>query len=142
MNIESKTFPANTVLCREGDPQSDLYFVEEGELIILMRKGTLVTAVAVIGSGEFMGEVAFFAQLPRGADVITTKPTKIFHIAQQSLLQSFPEWMQFLGQELAKKIRLLDGVIRARGLRRKVSQTVPILSIEQQRYYYQLIMQS
>ena len=37
---------ANSILCREGDLDTDLYIVQEGELLICSRAGSRVTALA------------------------------------------------------------------------------------------------
>ena len=70
MNTYDIELMKNDVLCREGDIETDLYVVQSGELLVCVRKGSQVTAVAKLGPGEYIGELSFFDNKPRGADII------------------------------------------------------------------------
>jgi CRP-like cAMP-binding protein len=119
------------VLCREGDPKNDLYLIEEGELLVCIRKGTQVTPIAYLGKGEYIGELSFFDGLPRGADIVALKDTKLIMIEAEQLHKNFPSWIGTMGQVLSKKIRLMDDVIRQKGIK-KTSATLKPLDIAEQ----------
>ena len=52
---------------REDDDASNMYFVVQGDLIVL--KGKDETVISTIQQGDFFGEIALFKNLPRTASV-------------------------------------------------------------------------
>lgn len=127
------------VLCREGDIETDLYVVLEGQLLVCVRKGTQVTAIATLGAGEYIGELSFFDNQPRGADIVALAPSKLVKIPATELRQSFPAWIHTLGKVLAGKLRLHDDVIRQKGVKKAKAETIKPLSIEEQRHYNKIL---
>ena len=118
----------NDILCREGDVETDLFIVQSGELLVCIRKGSQVTAIAKLGPGEYIGELSFFDNKPRGADIPAVE-----------IRQSFPTWISTLGKMLALKLRLHDDVIRSKGIKKSNVETIKPLSMDDQRLYYQLL---
>jgi CRP-like cAMP-binding protein len=129
----------NQVLCREGDVETDLFVVTSGELLVCVRKGTQVTAIAKLGPGEYIGELSFFDNRPRGADIIALSDCLLVQIPAVEIRESFPGWMATLGKALALKIRMYDEVIRSKGVKKSNVETIKPLSIEEQRTYYQIL---
>lgn len=142
MNTYEVALAPDDVLCREGERQTDLFLVLAGELLVCVRRGTQVTAVASLGKGQFIGELAFFDNHPRGADVVAMTPCKLLKIPSVEALPHLPAWYVTLGQRMGHKIRTLDDAIRARGLRRRSPRDVAALSIEEQRRLFQILDQS
>lgn len=132
MNIQQKSLTKDEVLCREGDNNTDLYLIEEGEVLVCIRKGSQVTPIAYLGVGEFIGELSFFDGLPRGADIVATSPTKLSIIPAESLRDQFPSWIGTLGQVLASKIRHMDNIIRQNGIKKSKNQSVKPIEIGEQ----------
>jgi len=129
----------NEVLCREGDVETDLYIVQSGELLVCVRKGTQVTAVAKLGVGEYIGELSFFDNKPRGADIIAASDCKLVKIPAVEIRESFPSWLTTVGKMLALKLRLHDDVIRSKGIKKSNVETIKPLSMDDQRLYFQLL---
>jgi CRP/FNR family transcriptional regulator, cyclic AMP receptor protein len=127
------------VLCREGDPESDLYMVVEGELLICVCKGTQVTPVATLGAGEFLGELSFFDQRPRAANVIALTKCLLVRIPSTEVRQSFPSWLATVGKELARKVRHHDELIRVKGIKKTKAESIKALTIDQQREIYSIL---
>ncbi len=124
------------VLCREGDRETDLYIVLEGELLVCVRKGSQVTAITRLGKGEYIGELSFFDGRPRGADIVALENCRLVRIAAEDLSGSFPSWLNTLGKALAEKIRLHDDVIRQKGVKKAKADSIRPLSQEEQRHYF------
>lgn len=141
MKAYMKDFDANEVICREGDPSTDLYFVKTGRLLICTLQGTQVKPLATIHPGEFIGELSFFDGRPRSSHVITLEPTTLFQIPKQEMSNLLPYWYQQLGVNLTKKIRSLDHVVQESNLRKYSSEDQKPLSIEDQRKFYKAITQ-
>lgn len=129
----------NEVLCREGDVETDLYVVQSGELLVCVRKGTQVTAVAKLGPGEYIGELSFFDNKPRGADIIAVSECKLVKIPAVEIRESFPAWLTTVGKMLALKLRLHDDVIRSKGIKKSNVETIKPLSMDDQRMYFQIL---
>lgn len=65
----TQRFPAGTFLFREGDPGTELYAVAEGKVVISkFIAGAGDEALAVLGRGEFFGEMSLIDGQPRSAD--------------------------------------------------------------------------
>jgi CRP-like cAMP-binding protein len=129
----------NEVLCREGDVETDLFVVQSGELLVCVRKGSQVTAVAKLGPGEYIGELSFFDNKPRGADIIALGPCKLVKIPAVEIRQSFPSWISTLGKGLAMKLRQHDDVIRSKGIKKSNVESIKPLSMDDQRLYFQIL---
>ncbi|MFP5490845.1 MAG: cyclic nucleotide-binding domain-containing protein [Bacteriovoracia bacterium] len=127
------------VLCHEGDQETDLYLVIKGELLVCVRKESQVTAVARLGAGEYIGELSFFDNEPRGADIIALESCQLVKIPAEEIRANFPHWITTLGQTLAQKLRLHDDVIRQRGIKKSKVETIKPLSMDEQRHYFQLL---
>ncbi|MEM9593597.1 MAG: cyclic nucleotide-binding domain-containing protein [Acidobacteriota bacterium] len=64
-----KRFPSGTFLFREGDPGHEMYVVLEGRVMISKYiPGGGEEALAILGRGDFFGEMALIDGEPRSAD--------------------------------------------------------------------------
>src|SRR6266850_1027047 len=59
--------PSGTVLFREGDRGQTMYVIRSGKVNISKRIGDSEITLAVLGPGEFFGEMALLEGLPRSA---------------------------------------------------------------------------
>src|SRR6266478_5326190 len=59
--------PSGTVLFREGDRGQTMYVIRSGRVNISKRIGESEITLAVLGPGEFFGEMALLEGLPRSA---------------------------------------------------------------------------
>src|SRR2546428_12363404 len=59
--------PSGTVLFREGDRGQTMYVIRSGRVNISKRIGDREITLAVLGPGEFFGEMALLEGLPRSA---------------------------------------------------------------------------
>jgi CRP-like cAMP-binding protein len=139
MQTDSIQLAPYDVLCREGDPEFDLYMVVEGELLICVCKGTQVTPVATLGAGEFLGELSFFDNRPRAANVVSLTPCTLVRIPATEVRQSFPAWLATVGMELARKVRHHDELIRTKGIKKTKAESIKALSIDEQRQIYSIL---
>ncbi len=136
-----QNFAPNQVLCREGDPSTDIYLLKKGRLIVCSVQGTKVTALARISPGEFFGELAFFDGRVRASHVIAIEPSMVVMIPKHELVNLLPNWYLEVGKNITKKIRLLDHVIQDSNLRRFGNEDQKPLSIEEQRTILKSITQ-
>lgn len=125
-------------LCKAGDTDVDMYKVEEGELLAFVLKGSQVTPLAYLRSGEFVGELSYFDHQPKSAYVIATQDTQLTKIPNELVDKDFPDWLKRLAVSITKKLRSADELIRQKGIRRQQKEGIKPLSIEEQSYYYKL----
>src|SRR6476646_1880055 len=108
----SKTFDAmvrqdlvrGEVLVAQGDPSDSLYVVLHGALAV-RRTGESLT-IAELRAGELVGEIGFFANGPRTADVIAIRDTSVLALtrpAYQKLVEEAPAIVEALLAALARR---------------------------------------
>ena len=79
------------ILVAQGDPSDSLYFVLHGALAV--RRTGEALPIAELRAGELVGEIGFFASLPRTANVIAIRDTSVLVLtraAYQTLSQATP----------------------------------------------------
>ena len=126
-------YKPHDVICRQGDPSSDLYFLKEGRLLICTVQGTQVKAIARIEPGEFIGELSFFDGKPRATHIVALERSVVIQIPKEELMEHLPFWFVEIGKNLTKKIRLLDGIVHSSNFRKIGAEDQKPLSIEEQR---------
>lgn len=130
---------AKTVLCREGEPATDLYFLQKGKVLICTLDGTKVKVIARISSGEFIGELSLFDGKPRASSMVTLENCTLLKIPKRDISANLPEWFAQIGSNLTKKLRLLDRVVHESNLKLSSSEQSKPLSINEQREVYDLL---
>ncbi len=130
---------AHTIVCREGDPSSELFFLKSGKLLVCTLSGTQVKVISRISPGEFIGELSFFDGKPRASYVVTLEKCKMIKIPKQEIASHLPSWYTQIGTNITKKIRQLDHVIHGSNLRRSNTEETKPLSMEDQRIFYELL---
>jgi CRP-like cAMP-binding protein len=126
-------YKPNDVICRQGDPSSDLYFLKEGKLLICTVQGTQVKAIARIEPGEFIGELSFFDGKPRATHIVALERSVVIQLPKESIMEHLPFWFVEIGKNLTKKIRLLDSIVHSSNFRKIGAEDQKPLSIEEQR---------
>ena len=79
------------VLVAQGDPSDSLYIVLHGALAVRRTGESL--PIAELRAGELVGEIGFFANLPRTANVIAIRDTSVLALtraAYQTLAEATP----------------------------------------------------
>lgn len=127
------TYMPNDVICRQGDPSEDLYYLQEGRLLICTVQGTQVKAIARIEPGEFIGELSFFDGKPRATHIVAIEKSIVMRIPKSEIVDHLPFWFLQVGKNLTKKIRLLDDIVHSSNFRKIGSEDQKPLSIDEQR---------
>ncbi len=132
-------FPKHTVLCRQADKNTDLFIIQSGEVLICLLKESQVIPVNVLKAGEYFGEFSFFDNLPRSAYALTLSESNILRVSQDSLDNQMQPWLFMMAKQLTSKVRQLDDVLKSRGIKKKSDHSMAPFSIDEQRFYFQLL---
>jgi CRP-like cAMP-binding protein len=141
MNDLIVTLKKDELICKEGDDTRDLYKIISGKLMICSRNNSMVTALAYLEADEYFGEFSFFDGMKRSADVIAVEECTLVKIPLGELKKQFPRWLLLTAKSMTGKLRLMDNVIRTKGIKKKKSSIQP-LTIDQQRHYFNIIEKS
>lgn len=99
-------------IVKQGETDSGMYLVLEGELRVRLMIGGKETVLATLGAGECFGEMALFDHGPRSADVLANKDSVLLKISADAfdkLHQEAPELsapiLLSISKTLAARIR-------------------------------------
>jgi len=107
-NITNEHFEAGETIFEQGDVGDRLYVIRKGEVEIL-RDGA---RVALLGAGDYFGEMALLSSGPRNATVRTTQPADILTVNKgdvTKLLAGFPEVRSGLADLAGRRAGAGDG---------------------------------
>ena len=92
--FEQIAFPTDTFLIRQGDPPAYLYYLEIGQVSVVLERETGPNLrLRKMGSGTVLGEMGFYLKVKATASVITTKPTVVYRLSlekEKELLANEP----------------------------------------------------
>jgi CRP/FNR family cyclic AMP-dependent transcriptional regulator len=129
----------NEILFLADEDKNDLYIIRKGKVMVFVQKGSEIIPVAYLGQGEYIGELSFFDDEPRSASIICSEDTEFIKIATEEMSEQFPTWLKIIGQQLTKKIRQGDELIRSKGIRKKNVESIRPLTIEEQTRYFKIV---
>jgi CRP/FNR family transcriptional regulator, cyclic AMP receptor protein len=75
-----KEFPKGTVLFSEGEPGKEMYVLQSGRVTISKQVRDVEKVLAVLGPGEFFGEMAIISNKPRNASATVSEEAKLLVI--------------------------------------------------------------
>jgi CRP-like cAMP-binding protein/tetratricopeptide (TPR) repeat protein len=111
---QEERFRQGEAIFREGDPGDRLYIVLDGQVrISKFIPGVGEEALAILGRGEFFGEMALVDGAPRSADAIAHSETAIVLAIDQRVLadilsrdpESALRFLRILGRILSRRLR-------------------------------------
>lgn len=73
-------YPKGTVVFKDGEPGKQVFVLQSGRVEITKKVGELETRLAVLGPGEFFGEMAIISNKPRSATAVVTEDSKLLVI--------------------------------------------------------------
>src|SRR6478752_5308714 len=79
-NKFGKEIPKGTVLFREGDPGKEMFVLQSGKVAISKKVREVEKVLAILGPGEFFGEMAIISNKPRNASALVQDDAKLLVI--------------------------------------------------------------
>jgi len=86
-----KSFRKDEVIFAEGDEAGNMYYIESGELSVVIQKFTRQETVASLKAGDCVGEMPFFNGEKRSASVIAQTDSVLFVISRTAFTKLLSE---------------------------------------------------
>lgn len=113
-----RAFQDGEVIIRQGDEGASMYVIQEGRVEVVKEDGDGEIVLAVLGDGEFFGEMAIFEREVRMATVRAKGPVRVLTIDKKNFLRKIhddPTLAFRMVQMMSQRIRRLsDEVARLR----------------------------
>ena len=121
-SLELRDFAPGELVVEEGAPGDSLFAIVEGSVeVVRTLKGGRRRTVALLGEGDFFGEMSLLSHLPRIASVKAFERTAVLELKRERLerlVGRHPHVEEVLRGY--QRERLLDNVLRANALFRMV----------------------
>jgi len=110
---------AGQIVFREGDDANAMFVVMSGEMEVLKKsKRATESRVALLGPGDWFGEMSIVDIQPRSATVRALAPSRLLRISAADLdalyrydLRSYSLIVLNLARELSRRLRVADGIL-------------------------------
>ncbi len=109
-----KEFAKGTILFREGEAGKDMYVLQSGRIAISKRVRDVEKTLAVLGPGEFFGEMAIIANKPRNATATVADDAKLLVIDSktfEAMIRGNAEIAVRMIKKLAQRLSEADAQI-------------------------------
>jgi CRP/FNR family cyclic AMP-dependent transcriptional regulator len=121
-HAERISVPKDALITREGEVNHFMYLIEAGEVSIIKNFNTPdPVALAVLGPGQFFGEMCILETLPRVATGKATRETTVVSVASTAfyhLYEKMPRQHSILilnlARDLSRRLRHLDEIFAAK----------------------------
>jgi CRP-like cAMP-binding protein len=118
-SLEVVDLDPGAIVFREGDGGRDMFVLLDGEMEILKQsKRKHETRVAILGPGDWFGEMSILDVMPRSATVRAVAPSRLLHITAQDLdalyrrdLRSYSLVVLNIAREMSRRLRVCDGLL-------------------------------
>jgi CRP-like cAMP-binding protein len=88
-NLFSKygqTFDSGKIIFREGEEGDRMYIIQEGSIRITKTMGEKEHVLAVLGKGDFFGEMAIVSRMPRSASATAATTVKLLSFNREGFI--------------------------------------------------------
>jgi CRP/FNR family transcriptional regulator, cyclic AMP receptor protein len=117
--LEVSELGAGAVVFKEGDSGRDLFVILDGEIEVLRRsKGGHDTRMAILGPGDWFGEMSILDVLPRSATTRALAPTHLLRLTAHELdtlyrkdMRSYSLLVLNIAREISRRLRVADGLL-------------------------------
>ncbi|HIK46607.1 MAG TPA: Crp/Fnr family transcriptional regulator, partial [Leptolyngbyaceae cyanobacterium M65_K2018_010] len=101
-------YPANRAVVMEDAWGNAVYFIEAGWVKVRRHMDESFVTLAVLGQGDFFGEMAILDESPRSTDVVAMTAVKLLSISAQRFIQTLfkdPQLHHRLLQVMVQRLR-------------------------------------
>lgn len=111
-----KEMPKGTVLCREGEPGKEMYVLQSGKVAISKKVRDVEKVLAILGPGEFFGEMAIISNKPRNASATVEEDARLLVIDPktfEAMIRGNSEISVRMIKKLAERLSEADAQIES-----------------------------
>jgi CRP-like cAMP-binding protein len=117
--LEVRELPPGEVVFREGERGRELYVIFDGEVEVLRRsKQGHETRMAILGPGDWFGEMSVLDVLPRSATTRVLAPCRLLRLTAGELdalyrrdTRSYALLVLNVAREISRRLRVADGLL-------------------------------
>lgn len=111
--------PPGTYIFREGEQAQCMYVVLQGDMEVLKKsKNGTDARVAVLGPGDWFGEMSLIDIQVRSASVLSVSPARLVEISAQDLdrlyrldVKAYALIVLNIAREMSRRLRVADGLM-------------------------------
>lgn len=110
-------YPSDRAVLMEDAWGNAVYFIESGWVKVRRLSGDDVVTLAILGKGDFFGEMAILDESPRSTDVIALSPVKLLSVSAQRFIQTLFKDQQLhhrMLQLMVKRLRHTNSRLQLR----------------------------
>lgn len=115
-----RSYPKGRTIVAEGEPSQSMYILLAGRAKVQRSDSEGKEVIlAVLGSGEFFGEMSLIDDSPRSASVITLEPCEFMAVSKEAfkaMLAQSPEMCMSVMRGLVRRLREADKKIETLAL--------------------------
>ncbi len=105
-----RSFKPGEVLFNENDPATSLFIIQKGQIRLFRPKGRGYVDLAILRSGEVIGEMAYFDEKSRrrscsASAIVTTDVIEISFVAFAKTMEGLNPWFKTIINTLANRLR-------------------------------------
>lgn len=126
-----KVFPPGTVLFKDGERGKEMYVIQSGKVKISKEVRGDEQTLAVIGEGEFFGEMAILNNKPRSASATVVEESKMLVIDPktfEAMIKGNTEIAVRMIKKLAQRLQETDDQIESMMIKDSASRVVHTLT--------------
>ena len=111
-DLAERSYESNDVIFEEGAPGDAMFIIDSGRVKISQKVGQEENVLAIMGEGEFFGEMAFLDGGPRSATATALEKTALLEIESGAFDKSLREKNNIASQVLANIARAVSERLR------------------------------
>lgn len=112
--MKHKAIRKGELLFRQGDEGTALYIILQGRIKISVSRRTDTVTLAILGQGEFFGEMALLDDLPRSADAMALEDSQLYALNRKdflSFLKNNEKAVHAILDSLSFRLRKTDNLL-------------------------------
>ena len=101
-------------IVRQGEVGNCMYVIQQGQVEVFLKKGEKEVCVAVLGEGDFFGEMALFDQEVRSATVRARGEVTALTLEKRTFLRRIhedPSLAFRIMEKMSRRVRELNGAL-------------------------------
>lgn len=107
-----KVYQDSQVIVRQGEAGDCMYVIQEGRVAVIQERDGREVPLAVLGKGDFFGEMALFDREMRSSTVRALGEVRVLTVDKKTFMRRIhedPSLAFRIVQQMSQRIREMDG---------------------------------